>query len=48
MEVVCWPCRHDDHDSCVAQGTKVCFCPSCWIDDDKDEDLEEVPVEAAG
>jgi hypothetical protein len=48
VEPVCWACRHGDHDACVANGTKFCVCPVCWIDDDKDEDMEEIPADEGG
>lgn len=33
-EVICWNCRHGDHESCTGEQ-QVCFCPKCWDDEDR-------------
>lgn len=33
-DVICWPCRHNDHENCAGE-TKICFCPKCWDNDER-------------
>jgi hypothetical protein len=33
-EVICWPCRHGDHENCAGEQ-HVCFCSKCWDDEDR-------------
>jgi len=35
-DVICWPCRHGDHENCAGEQ-RVCFCPKCWVNDEADE-----------
>jgi hypothetical protein len=43
--MICSMCKIGEHDGCAANGIGLCLCPVCWVDDDKNEDLDEIPAD---
>lgn len=38
---ICSMCRIGEHDGCAAQGTHICLCPECWVDEESTEDEDD-------